>query len=108
MSDQTPTKVTAAQMLVIAMVIFVGLFLYLALAPNNSMSDDLKRLIRVLTALAAGAVSMSLSGTINVGTQENNVQTMAEKAPKITAAGSLAVFVLVYLVDPLRQAASEE
>ena len=94
---KTPDNANSVNMLVISLIIFVILFIYLI---NGTPSADMKWFIRVVMALAAGAMSMSLSGTINVGTRDK-VETLAQKSPNVTAAGALAVFVLVYLFDPI-------
>ncbi|MBV1922820.1 MAG: hypothetical protein KUG68_02200 [Flavobacteriaceae bacterium] len=90
-------KATPITMLIIALIIFTILFIYLLKGEVNEQSFWL---VRVLTALSAAGISMSLSGTINIGTKEN-IRTLAEKEPKITAAGSLAIFVIVYLFNPI-------
>lgn len=70
---------------------------------------------RVLTALAAASISISIPGmlTINYDSKGNGVgllsnkpnetkpMTLAEKEPAITASGAIAVFVLVYLFNPI-------
>ena len=65
---------------------------------------------RVVTALAASAISISIPGMLKVeynnGTfiAKNSGQppmTLTEQAPKIIAGGAMAVFVLVYLFSPL-------
>ena len=70
---------------------------------------------RVLTALAAASISISIPGMLNVNytpkgdgvkllSDENDKlvpMTLAEKEPAITASGAIAVFVLVYLFNPI-------
>lgn len=70
---------------------------------------------RVLAALAAAAISISIPGMLkinydakggqmNLMTNANNdpvPMTLAEKEPTITASGAIAVFVLVYLFNPI-------
>jgi len=70
---------------------------------------------RVLTALAAASISISIPGMIHVnyGSDGSQVETMkdekdkhipmtlAEKEPTITASGAIAIFVLVYLFNPI-------
>jgi len=90
-------KATPITMLIIALIIFTILFLYLR---TGNVQEQSFWLVRVLAALSAAAASMSLSGSINIGTKES-IQTLAEKEPKITAAGALAIFVLVYLFNPI-------
>ncbi len=71
---------------------------------------------RVLTALAAASISISIPGMISLnnkpdgnpitrlnaeGTNESNPMSLLEKEPTISASGAIAVFVLVYLFNPL-------
>ena len=70
---------------------------------------------RVLAALAAAAISISIPGMLEIKyarekngmrllTDANNEPeptNLAEKEPAITASGAIAVFVLVYLFNPI-------
>ncbi|MCK8481576.1 hypothetical protein [Psychroserpens algicola] len=69
---------------------------------------------RVLTALAAASISISIPGMISINhvpqkDQNGNVQTfqavsnmsLLDKEPTVSASGAIAVFVLVYLFNPL-------
>ncbi|MDO5977588.1 hypothetical protein [Flavivirga spongiicola] len=71
---------------------------------------------RVLTALAAASISISIPGMISLnsrpdgnpitrlnaqGASEPNPMSLLEKEPTISASGAIAVFVLVYLFNPL-------
>lgn len=69
---------------------------------------------RVLTALAAAAISISIPGMISVNfvpkRDENDKlltyekvsnMSLLDKEPTISASGAIAVFVLVYLFNPL-------
>jgi hypothetical protein len=70
---------------------------------------------RVLTALAAAAISISIPGMLKVDytpkgdeiktfsdADKNPVKmSLLEKEPTISASGSIAVFVLVYLFNPI-------
>ena len=87
-----------AIMLLISTVVFILLFRYLK--DDIKISEEMSRYLRIITSLAAAAASMSLSGTIKIG-DGDTMQTFAEKEPKITAVGALAVFVIVYLFDPI-------
>ena len=93
-----PKKFNPMTMLIVSLIIFTILFVYLI---TDTPSEEAYWLVRVLAALAAASMSMSLSGTIRVGGKDDAVQTMAEKEPKITAVGALAVFVIVYLFNPI-------
>ena len=92
-----PKKFNPMMMLIVSLTIFTVLFVYLIM---NSPSREAYWLVLVLTALAAGAMSMSLSGSINIG-DSKKIKTLAQKEPKITAVGALAVFVIVYLFNPI-------
>lgn len=54
---------------------------------------------RVIIALAAAMVSIGLPGTLQIGKPEE-MQAKNVK-PEVNAAGALAVFVLVYLFNPI-------
>ena len=70
---------------------------------------------RVLIALAASAISISIPGMLQIRYQNNQngmhmltnasgdpePANLAEKEPAITASGAIAVFVLVYLFNPI-------
>ena len=60
---------------------------------------------RVLTALAAAAISISLPGMLKINYTPKGEKivpmTLAEKEPTITASGAIAIFVLVYLFNPI-------
>ncbi len=69
---------------------------------------------RVITALAASAISISIPGMLKVEYTPNGqsikelnqgdddyFMTMAESKPAIVAGGAIAVFVLVYLFNPI-------
>lgn len=61
-------------------------------------SEELKGITRIIVALASAAVSIALPGSINIETEENKKDKMW---PRIKATGALAVFVLVYLFNPI-------
>ena len=70
---------------------------------------------RVLAALASASISISIPGMlqinynpdgqgINLMTDEKQKpikMTLAEKEPMITASGAIAIFILVYLFNPI-------
>ena len=67
------------------------------LVPNPPPAARL--VLRVLTAAGAGFVSFGLMGTISIGGERLGFT--------IKATGSMAIFVLVYLVDPPSKLASK-
>jgi len=70
---------------------------------------------RVLTALAAASISISIPGMLKVNytnkgeqvraftdADDNPVEmTLLEKEPTVSASGAIAVFILVYLFNPI-------
>ncbi len=82
---------------------------------NFSMDSAEFWFYRVLTALAAASISISIPGMLHVNytsdgqgvnmlsdeKQKPIKMTLAEKEPTITASGAIAVFVLVYLFNPI-------
>lgn len=75
-------------------------------------SDFAKFLLRVIVSLAASMVSVGIPGTIElkwkpkeriepINKDDNPPLTLAEREPTIVASGAIAVFVLVYLFDPI-------
>lgn len=74
-------------------------------------------IFRLISALAASAISISLPGMLEIrfnkkkdgsmqllrNEETNEVETsnLADKEPTITASGAIAVFVLVYLFNPI-------
>ena len=85
------------RMLYIALIIFVFLFIYYV-SHNSDGHKNFEWFLRVITSLAAGSMSMSLSGSINIG-KGDDIKTLAEESPRFTAAGALAVFLIVYLFE---------
>lgn len=91
----------------------------LNLGMNTGATTDtfMSWLFRLISALAASAVSISLPGLLeirftkkkdgtmeiiqNKTTNEAEPSTLADKEPTITASGAIAVFVLVYLFNPI-------
>ena len=92
-----PKKFDPMMVAIVSLIIFTVLFVYLIM---NSPSKEAYWFVRVLTALAVSAMSMSLSGSINIGVVKK-IETLAQKEPKITAVGALAVFMIVYLFNPI-------
>ncbi len=85
-------------MLIIALILLTFVFVFLTV--GGSPNKETFWFLRVLTAISAAAISMSLSGTVNIGAKDN-IQTLAETTRKITAAGALAIFMIVYLFNPV-------
>lgn len=92
-----------------------GTIMYKTKGMSLSFDDDPHFwFYRVLTALAAASISISIPGMISVNyvpkRDENDKlltyekvtnMSLLDKEPTISASGSIAVFVLVYLFNPL-------
>lgn len=84
-------------MVILGILVMVGCFKYLkdsTTAQNDRIFKDLAGIIRVIVALAASSISIALPGFIEL-------QTDSKTAPIVKAGGALAVFVLVYLFNPI-------
>jgi len=89
------------------------------LGMNTGVESDtfVPWLFRLISALAASAISISLPGLLEINFTKNKDGSMeviqnsitntdepaslADKEPTITASGAIAVFVLVYLFNPI-------
>ncbi len=109
-------KNTPRFMFFFGIVTYLLLMLAIAKGGFDPANDEALGLIfRVLTALAASAISISIPGMIQLNytpkgdkvemmTDENEKpvpHTLAEKETAITASGAIAIFVLVYLFNPI-------
>lgn len=54
-------------------------------------------LIRIIEALSAAAISIALPGALEI----INPKSTEKVTPNIKASGALAVFVIVYLINPI-------
>ena len=105
---------SAAAMFFFGLIAFAVIMITVAKKPIAFDSTDFW-FYRVLTALAAASISISIPGMLEIRyVKENdemkaltntegksNPATLAEKEPTITASGAIAVFVLVYLFNPI-------
>lgn len=62
--------------------------------------DEAYLYIKILGAFCASGISIAIPGMIEIN-GANGIQTLASQSPKVTATGALAVFVFVYLFNPL-------
>lgn len=100
MNFPRPSKEIISEFIVaiIGFIVLVCCFSYLKLCSKEF--EELTGIIRVVVALSTAAVSIALPGFINLETQKENAKTDTAW-PKIKAGGALAIFVLVYLFNPL-------
>lgn len=102
-------------MFIVAVITFGISAIYLNTLTTSEEFDPEKQkfilwFFRVITALAASAVSISIPGMLkieynndgaSIAQRDGSPMTLAEKEPTIIAGGALAVFVLVYLFNPI-------
>lgn len=95
-----PSKIIVPEiiMAIIGFLVLVCCFSYLRNC--NKEFEELTGIIRVVVALSTAAVSISLPGFVNLETLRENATTDTIW-PKIKAGGALAIFVLVYLFNPV-------
>lgn len=73
-------------------------FCFEFLKDKESVTKEVSRIVRIIVALAAASISIALPGILEIGTDAAQV---SKTTPKVKASGALAVFVLVYLFDPI-------
>ncbi len=107
-------KTTARTMFIFGLLTFgiVSLIVYQVQFPED---DFALWVFRVLIALAAASISISIPGMLEIryarerdgmrlltnANNEPDPTNLAEKESAITASGAIAVFVLVYLFNPI-------
>ncbi|WP_138433747.1 hypothetical protein [Winogradskyella algicola] len=77
--------------------ILLGIIAFLWLTKTNEHAEVYKY-IKILGAFCASGISIAIPGMIEIKNGINGVETLASRAPNVTATGALAVFVFVYLV----------
>ena len=94
-----PSKHIIPELLVVILGVATLCLCFYYLKREDEVFKDLTGIIRVVVALATSAVSISLPGFINLETfKASQTDTLW---PKIKAGGALAVFVIVYLFNPI-------
>ena len=104
-------RIPPIAMFIFGLVIFALIILLRGLITNSDPATAAFTawVFRIIIALAASMVSMAIPGSVTIGGSkagEDPKRTLAEEAPKIAATGAIAVFVLVYLFDPITFSAS--
>ena len=82
-----------------SLLILFGIITFLWFTDKNAHTE-VYLYIKILGAFCASGISIAIPGMIEVK-GSNGVETLASRAPNITATGALAVFVFVYLANPL-------
>lgn len=78
------------------MLIVIITFLWLIGSPKH---NEVFQYIKILGAFCASGISIAIPGMIEVK-DSTGIRSLASSAPKITASGAIAVFVIVYLYTP--------
>jgi len=93
-----PAKEIIPHLIIVALGIAALTLCFLFLAKSNREFTDLTGIIRVIVTLSAAAISIALPGFVNLESEKNTSDTLW---PKIKAGGALAIFIVVYLFDPI-------
>jgi len=107
--------VSPVLMFVIAIITFIVAAIFLNNFTTKPDFDPKKHqfilwFFRVITALAASGISIAIPGMLKVSYNTDGsfikmegaeTPTLIDKAPTVIAGGALAVFVLVYLFNPI-------
>ncbi len=83
-------------MVILGVLALAGCFWYLTRSDRVFM--ELTGIIRVIVALCAASISIALPGFVNIQSEKKATDTLW---PKIKAGGALAIFIVVYLFDPV-------
>ncbi|GAB5400500.1 MAG: hypothetical protein Aureis2KO_20850 [Aureisphaera sp.] len=91
-----PAKEIVPNLIMVILGVIVMVLCFFHLDSEGKIFDNLTGLIRVIIALAAASISIALPGFVQLKTSEQS-----GTAPLISAGGALAVFVIVYLFNPI-------
>ncbi|MDC8006228.1 hypothetical protein POV27_19400 [Aureisphaera galaxeae] len=93
-----PAKEIIPNLIMVVLGIIVMALSFWHLDSEGKAFDNLTGIIRVIVALSAACISIALPGFIEL---QSNKEGTNSNAPLINAGGALAVFVLVYLFNPI-------
>lgn len=93
-----PAKEIIPHLIMVALGVLSLTLCFIFLAKSNREFTELAGIIRVIVALSAAAISIALPGFVSLETEKNAGDTLW---PKIKAGGALAIFIVVYLFDPI-------
>ena len=83
-------------MVILGVLALGGCFWYLT--KSDRVFTELTGIIRVIVALCAASISIALPGFVSIETEKD---TTNSTWPMIKAGGALAIFIVVYLFDPI-------
>jgi len=93
-----PAKEIIPHLIMVALGILALVLCFIFLSKNGKEFTELSGIIRVIVALSAAAISIALPGFVSLETERNTSDSLW---PKIKAGGALAIFLVVYLFDPI-------
>ena len=93
-----PAKEIIPHLIMVALGILALTLCFIFLAKSNREFTELSGIIRVIVALSAAAISIALPGFVNIESEKNAT---SGTWPMIKAGGALAIFIVVYLFDPI-------
>ncbi|MBX2827986.1 MAG: hypothetical protein KTR22_07475 [Flavobacteriaceae bacterium] len=91
-----PAKEIIPNIIMVVLGVFVMTLCFFHLDSVDRVFKELTGIIRVIVALAAACISIALPGFVELETKSES-----RNAPLIKAGGALAVFVIVYLFNPI-------
>lgn len=93
-----PAKQIIPHLIMVALGIISLTLAFFFLANSDKEFAALTGIIRVIVALSASAISIALPGFVNIESEKDAGDKLW---PKIKAGGALAIFIVVYLFDPV-------
>ncbi|MEM7187121.1 MAG: hypothetical protein AAF466_10720 [Bacteroidota bacterium] len=93
-----PAKQIIPHLIMVALGVISLTLAFSFLAKSGREFTALTGIIRVIVALSAASISIALPGFVNIETEKD---TSDKLWPKIKAGGALAIFIVVYLFDPV-------
>ncbi|MEM7086348.1 MAG: hypothetical protein AAF489_09210 [Bacteroidota bacterium] len=93
-----PAKEIIPHIIMVVLGVLSLVLCFIFLAKNNKEFTELSGIIRVIVALSTAAISIALPGFVSIETEKN---TTNSTWPMIKAGGALAIFIIVYLFDPI-------
>ena len=91
-----PAKEIIPNLIMVILGVIVMTLCFYHLDQVDRVFRELTGIIRVIVAMAAASISIALPGFVELETKSES-----SNAPLIKAGGALAVFVIVYLFNPI-------
>ena len=93
-----PAKQIIPHLIMVTLGVLSLTLCFFFLASSDKEFTELSGIIRVIVALSASSISIALPGFVNIESEKDTSDTLW---PKIKAGGALAIFIVVYLFNPI-------